>query len=61
MENPIPDCAEFSFAFKARQQAHGELSNCCRNAEDGRKNARSVFLHKPPWTEENHMDVMNKR
>jgi len=36
-ENGIPECAGFSFVFKARQAEHSELRNGWRNAEDGRK------------------------
>jgi hypothetical protein len=32
-EKKIPDCAEFLFRFKARQQAHSELCNGWCNAE----------------------------
>ena len=30
--------AGFLFVFKAWQQAHSKLRNCCHNAEDGQKN-----------------------
>jgi len=40
-EKDIPDCAGFSFAFKARQPAHSALCNSWRNAEGGRKDKQA--------------------
>ena len=36
-EKNIPECAGFSFVFKARQPAHSKLCNGWHNAEDARK------------------------
>jgi len=40
-ENHLPECAEFSFVFKACQLAHSELCNSWHNAEDGRKDKQA--------------------
>ena len=41
----MPDCDEFLFGFKARQQAHSELCNCWRNAEAKQKDQQdSIFF-----------------
>jgi len=37
----IPECAGFSFVFKARQPAHSKLCNGWHNAEDGRKDKQA--------------------
>jgi len=37
MENLVPDCAGFSFVFKAWQPAHSWLCKGCHNTEDGQK------------------------
>jgi CheY-like chemotaxis protein len=63
--NLIRDCAGFSFVFKARQQAHSELCNCCRNAEDGRKDKQDGMrffgnrLSKPVGLKELHRILTN--
>jgi inorganic pyrophosphatase len=40
--------AGFLFVFKARQQAHSELCNCCCNVEDGQKDKPECTSYKIP-------------
>jgi len=40
-EKHVPECAGFSYAFKARRPAHSKLCNGWRNAEGGRKDRQA--------------------
>jgi len=43
-KNKMPECAEYSFVFKASEPAHNRLCNGSQNAEDGRRDKQAGIL-----------------